>query len=89
MIIKTDSELYRQIRRSWLESNDNYKHAGSAKNCRSFFEWIQQQHATIHFCRTYYPHRQLLRDQIGLVEGVDYIEFYNEKYYNIFVLKYC
>ena len=89
MIIKTDSKLYQQIRRNWLESQGEDKNYGPAKNCQSFVKWIQQQHGSIEFVRTYYPHRQFLRDPLGLVEGVDYIEFASEACYSMFILKYC
>ena len=89
MIIKTDSTLYRQIRNDWLESASESRNYGPAKNCQLFVKWIQQQNGSIQFIRTYYPHRQFLRDPAGLVEGVDYIEFKDEKAYSMFILRYC
>ena len=89
MIIKTNTELYFNIRNNWIELNRIEDKSCRAKNCQLFVKWIQQHHGTVHFLRTYYPHRQLLRDLAGLVEGVDYIEFKNEACYNMFILKCC
>ena len=79
MIIETNSELYRIIRRNWHNQTVNY-------GLRDFSDWVEQYNGMIHVNRNF-QHRYLLSDEAGIVPGVDCICFERERDYFMFLLR--
>lgn len=79
MIIETDSDLYHAIKSNWRKQASN---AG----LRDFSSWIEHHQGMVHVNRDFH-HRDLISDEAGIVVGLDYIWFDQEKDYLIFILK--
>ena len=79
MIIETDIDLYRTIRRNWRSQTVSY-------GLGYFSNWIEQYHGMVHVNRNF-QQRDLLSDEAGIVSGVDCISFDREQDYLMFILK--
>lgn len=89
MILKTDTDLYFDIRANWLKSRPKpwFKELGSVLSVE-FTEFVRNSGGEIKECRTQFdPTLMYGCDTIGIIPGISYIDFADDKHYTMFILK--